>query len=359
MRPQFGNGFRLYNQFAVFVYFQLQSILPDNFLGDISDWDKYITLNLKRTDLPFKTPDEFILNSDFHQLVLSSKLPRPRKFVERSIAFYNTFCGILLSHKIVTSGFIRGLSCFDSAVILEATEENYISCIELLTTHFVEKGWISSSEKTTSVSQYRSLVAKFRSSEATATEDWFHFLSLHYEPQNLNELHRLFKLASLCLPPLVKIPVPFVIPIPEPEGDKETFKSYISSVQMSYSSVPNVSSLYRDPRSINRVFRLLGRGTDLLLDRRFSAWNFLKGGVSKRQSLQVKMETAYKSAVISAEDLYYPKDTESVGGSRSSSTSSCSPGPPLNKATLSVPRCSETAAVQEDPKSKGKKGKKN
>ena len=75
--------------------------------------------------------------------------------------------------------------------------------------------------------------------------------------------------------------------------------------------------------------------------------------------MQVKMETAYKSAVISAEDLCYPKDTESVGGSRSSSTSSYSPGSPLNKATLSVPRCSESAAVQEDPKSKGKKGKKN
>ena len=229
MRQQFGNGFRLYNQFAVFVYSQLQSILPDSFLGDIFDWDKYLTIDLNWTDLQFKTADEFVLNSDFHRLVLSSKLPRPGKFVEQSIAFYKAFCGILLSHKIVTSGLIRGLSCFDSAVILEATEENYISCVELLTTHFVQKGWISSSEKTTSVSQYRSLVAKFRPSEVTATEDWFHFLSSHYEQHSRNELHQLFRLSSLCLPPLVKMPEPFIIPIPELEGDEEAL---ISSVQM-------------------------------------------------------------------------------------------------------------------------------
>ena len=87
-------------------------------------------------------------------------------FVEQSIAFYKTFCGIMLPHKIGTSGLIRGLSCFDSA-ILEATEENYVSCVELLTTQFVQKGWISSSEKTTCVSQNRSFVAKFRSGEVT------------------------------------------------------------------------------------------------------------------------------------------------------------------------------------------------
>ena len=292
--------------------FPTPKYLPDSFLGDISDWDNYLTIDLKKTDLPFKTPDEFILNSDFQRLVLSSKLPRPGKFVEQSIAFYKTFCGILLSHKNVTSGLIRGLSCFDSAVILEATEENYSSCIELLTTHFVEKGWISSSEKTTSVSQYRSLVAKFGSSEVTATDDWFQFSSSHYKLHSRNELHQLFRLASLCLPPLVKMPVPFIIPVPELEGDEEAFKSHISSVQMSYKSVPNVSSLYRDPRSISRVFRLLGRGTDLLLDRRFSAWNFFKGSISRRRTLQVKLENAYKNAVVSTDDLCFPEDTESA-----------------------------------------------
>ena len=69
----YGARFRLFNQFAVFVYSQLQNILPDSFLGSISDWDKYLNLDLTQPDLPFKSADDFVLNTDFHQLVVSSK----------------------------------------------------------------------------------------------------------------------------------------------------------------------------------------------------------------------------------------------------------------------------------------------
>ena len=132
-------GFRLYNQIALFVYSQLQSVLQDKYLGDISDWDQYLTIDLRRTDLPFKTPNENVLKTDFHRLVLSNKLRRPG----------NTFCGILLKYKVVTSDLLRGLSCFDSADSLEAKQEKYISGVERLTTHFVQNGWNSSSDKTT------------------------------------------------------------------------------------------------------------------------------------------------------------------------------------------------------------------
>ena len=111
----FGAGFRLLNQFAVFVYSQLQNILPDNFLGSISDWNSYLKLDIIQPNLPFKS----VLNSDFHQLVVSSKLPRPSKFIDQSIAFYKAFCRILLQHKIVKSDLIRRLSCFDSAMKLD------------------------------------------------------------------------------------------------------------------------------------------------------------------------------------------------------------------------------------------------
>ena len=46
---------------------------------------------------------------------------------------------------------------------------------------------------------------------------------------------------------------------------------------MSYSTVPRVCSLYRDSESVSQVFRLLGRGVDLLTDKKFSVWNFPKG----------------------------------------------------------------------------------
>ena len=146
-------GFRLFNQFAVFVHSELQSILPDNFLGSVSDCDSYLELDLTQPDLPFKSCDEFTLNTDFHDLVTSSKLSRPSNFIEQSIAFYNAFCQILLQHKIATSDLIRGLSSFDSAVMLDGEEKNYLPAIEMLITYFPTHSWITASDKTKAVSQ--------------------------------------------------------------------------------------------------------------------------------------------------------------------------------------------------------------
>ena len=79
---------------------------------------------------------------------------------------------------------------------------------------------------------------------------------------------------------------------------EETFQSCVRSFQMSYPTIPHVSSLYRDPRSVSRVFRLLGRGSDLLVDNKFSVWNFLRGSGPRRASLLGKLETGYRKAVL-------------------------------------------------------------
>ena len=139
-----------------------------------------------------------------------------------------------------------------------------------LTSHLVEIGWLNLREKTKSVNQYRSLVSSIRNFNMGQDEDWFQFLVSHYELQGRSELHKFFKLSSLCLSPLVQIPAPFVIPIPELGNDEEAFRSCVGAIQLSYSTVPNVSSLYQDPRAISRVFRLLGRGKELLDDRKVS-----------------------------------------------------------------------------------------
>ena len=158
----YGAGFRLINQFAVFVYSQLQKILRDSFLGSISDWDNYLNLDLTQADLPFKSADYFVLKWDFHQRVTSSKLPRPSKPIDQSIAFYKTACPMLLQHEIAKSDLIRGLSCFGSAMVLDGGEDRYVSVVEQLTTYFVSRGCIIASDKTIrqAVSQYRALVAK-------------------------------------------------------------------------------------------------------------------------------------------------------------------------------------------------------
>ena len=141
LEGQMDSGFRLFNKFAVFLYCQLQIILPDQTLGSISDWDNYLCLDLDRTDLPFKTAPEFVLNVDYHNLVIASKLPRPGKFIDQSIAFCKSFCKILLEHELVNSNLIRGLSSFDFAVMVEGPERHYVSAVEKLTTYFVNSGW--------------------------------------------------------------------------------------------------------------------------------------------------------------------------------------------------------------------------
>ena len=360
MRSQFGAGFRLYNQFAVFTYSQLQNILPDSVFGNISDWERCLTIDLSRTDLPFETADEFILNEDYHRLVTTSKLPRPSKFIEQTISFCKSFCGILLSHEIVKSDLIRGLACFDSAVILHGTEDQYIIAVESFTSHFVDIGWMSSSEKKKAVSQYRSFVAKFRACGVTLPEDWFQFMASTYELQSRPELYRLFKYAGLCLPPQVQVPVPFVVPIPELGSDEDVFRSCIGSVQMSFNTIPNVSSLYRDQRSISRVFQLLGRGKDLLLDRKFTVWNFLKGSNPRRTTLQSSFESAYKRASVAPMKLSLPDDGDITYGNDScTSNSSASPRFSLAKATISLPRCEPGGSGTQKPKEKANKSKKN
>ena len=66
---------------------QVQIILPDNVLGDSSDRDDFLKIDLIRTALPHMTPHEFVLNADYHRLVVSSMLPRPSKVDEQTTAF--------------------------------------------------------------------------------------------------------------------------------------------------------------------------------------------------------------------------------------------------------------------------------
>ena len=283
-------GFRLFNQFAVFVYSQLYCIIPDSIFGSVSVWNSYLKLDLTQPGLTFKSCDEFILNSDFHELVTSSKLPRPSKFIEQSIAFYKAFCRILLQHKIATSDLIRGLSSFDSAMMLDVEEKNYLPSIEMLTTYFTTQSWITVSDKTKAVSQYRSLVTKFLSSQVCRPDDWFGFLCSCCELHCQLELYRVIKYSCLCLPPKAKITSQFVVPMPELEPDEEVFHSCIASIQMAYKTIPIVSSLFRDPRSLSSVFRLIGRGRDLLDDGKFSVSKFLKGSGPRRVRFQSKLK---------------------------------------------------------------------
>ena len=240
--------------------------------------------------------------------------------------------------------------------MLDGPERHYIAAIEDLTSYFASSGLITPGDKTKCVSQYRSLVTKFRTASDVPRGDWVLVLGAHYEMQSRPELSSVFRYASLCLPPTVTMPTSFKISIPDLASDQEAFQSIVSSLQISYVTVPNVSSLYQDPRSVCRIFRLLGRGRELLSDKKFSVWAFSRGSVPKRLALREKMETAYKKkTVLHGEGLPIFLDVSSPSGSApSSSNSSPLTGPSLGLVSVSVARCGEAEVINDKNKKKTK-----
>ena len=164
--------------------------------------------------------------------------------------------------------------------------------------------------------------------------------------QSRLELLQVFNFACLCLPPIVAEPARFCVPVPGLVSDVGAFNSVVRSLQLSYVTVPNVSSLYKDPKTICRIFRLLGRGPGLIRDRKFSVWIFLKGTEARRAALYEKMEVAYKKSVLRGEGLplFLDVSTPSVSNSPSTSSSPNS-GPQLGRVSLAVPRCRADGAA--------------
>ena len=323
-----------------------------------------MSLDFTDSALPFKSPDEVILNEDFHKLVLASKLPRPSKFVEQSISFCKAFCKDLLDHELVQSNLTRRMAAFDLAMMVEGPETNYVSAIEKLSTHFVSTGWLSPSEKVKVVSQYRAFVTLLRANPLPEINDLVQFLAAHYEMQNRPELYQLFRYSCLYLPSNVTLPISYEVPIIQLEFGIEVLRSCITSLQLSYQTVPNVSSLYRDSRTFNRLFRLLGRGSELLTDRKFSVWNFLKSSGPKRNNLQGKFEAAYRKAVLKVDNPVVASGTTTPSISRSNSGSrSPISGPALRQATISVSRCvgniEERGSASRGAKGKTARGKRS
>ena len=159
---------------------------------------------------------------------------------------------------------------------------------------------------------------------------------------------------------MAKLPVRFEVPIPELGPDEETFQSCVTRIQVFYATVPKVSSLFRDPRSINSVFRLLGKGKDLLSDRKFSAWNFFKGSGFRRTKLRTKFENSYRSMVARRGEAQLPDDSDVPSASRSSSNTSSPTSRALTgKVTLSLPGCVDERKDDKRGKGKSEKIKKN
>ena len=121
------------------MYTQLFAILPASFLGNISNWDTYRSLDLSDDTLPYKTKDLFQRDPDFSDSLTRSKISTPRRFVRQTFAFYRQFFKLLIASELASSTFARGLSSFDEAVVKHGSEAHYTDSIQHLASHFVHQ----------------------------------------------------------------------------------------------------------------------------------------------------------------------------------------------------------------------------
>ena len=292
-------------------------------LESFSDWDSYLTIDLDRVGLPYKSFSVFILNEDFHKLVLASKQPCPGKFVDQSIAFCKAFCKLFLGHEIIKSNLVKGLSAFDSSVMIEGSEEHYSVAFEKLSAYFSNAGWISASDKVKITSPYRSFITKLRADPVLDYDNWVPFLSSHFEIRCRPELFQLYKYSCLCLPPIIEMPPAFIVPVPSLENNTESFQSCLRSLQVSYLTVPHV-----------------------------------KGNSPRRVNLLGKLETGYRNAVLRTERPLITSSSTTPSVSRHSSGNSLpSPDPSLSRVNLEVLRCSDLETEDASKKMKCKSGK--
>ena len=299
------DGFRVYSAFTTFVYSQLQFILPDSFLGDISHWDHFMSIDLTSPDLPIKSVADFMQNKDFAKLVAESDLPTPTRFIEQAICFHKNLCILLLKHKVSKSKLVRGFSVFDEAVIRYGEEVDYAHESELLCDYLAQQKWISHTTKPLVLSEYGAFVEKFRSHSFSYEGERISFMSKYYELHCRENLFTVFKLCTLSLSGVHVIPSVFTIELLELASDSREFQSCVRSIQSSLVGVPNVSELYHthnaNPRTVSSVFSLLGKGRTLLENAYLSVWDLTSSCSSRRRRISNHFDSRY-SCTISDEE---------------------------------------------------------
>ena len=370
VRATVSGGFRLYNQFCVFIYAQLQMIFPASFLGNVADWDSYLTLDLTDDNLPYKSVDEFLQNRDFSDLVDRSKISTPRRFVSQAISFYRCFIKSLLTSELASSSLARGLSSFDEAVIRDGIEAHYSDSIQLLCGYFIRQKWIAPHLKPVIVSEYCSLVTKFRLDKVTPVKELISFFSCYYELQCRVELFRLFRICCETLRSPCEAPPFFTVSMPGLKSDSREFTSTVRSLQCTISSIHKVESLFMSEAALPRAFELLNQGPGLLAKRKFSVWHLLSSTYFHKIGIRSSLESYYGKSVSVGEKVWMPtSDKANPSPSRSSSAAStpsktspgkCSSAVEVNPAVrqlVEVPLFPELAAPLAS--GKAKKSKKN
>ena len=237
--------------------------------------------------LVFKTVDEFLQDKDFSDLMQKSKIPTPRRFVSQVVSFYKCFLKKLLTSELATSSFARGLSSFDEVVVEVGNSAHYTDSIQLLCGYFVQQKWISPSVKPVIVSEYCSLVTKFRLDNVdNGSKEWMSFFSRYYELQSRAELFRLFRICCETLRSPCQAPLLFTVSLVGLKSDVSEFNCAVRSLQCS------IESLFLASTSLPRAFALLDQGPGLMHKLKFSMWNLLSSSYFHKIGIRASLEAS-------------------------------------------------------------------
>ena len=327
-------GTRLYRQFSVFVYSQLQANFSTTHLEKVADWDIYFSLNMDDETLPYKTVDEFLLDRDLSNLVNDNKIPTPKRFIAQVNSFYRASLKLLLTSELATSSFSRGLSSFDEAEVLSGCEVHYTDCIQLLCGYFIQQKWIAPHTKPVVVSEYCSLITKFRSDKICSNKEWVSFFSCHYELQSRIELFRLFRICCETLrSPSVSPPL-CVVSLPGLKSDANEFSSAVRSLQCTIASVQKIESLVLSHNTLARVFDLLSQGPGLLLKRKFSVWHLLSSSYFKLLEVRLSLEVYYSTSAPEEGKTWMSTEEKGKPNSNRGSSAATTPSKSPEKINL-------------------------
>ena len=306
----------------------------------------------------------FLQDKDFSDLMQKSKIPTPRRFVSQVVSFDKCFIKKLLTSEVAISSFARGLSSFDEVVVKVCNAAHYNDSIQLLCGYFVQQKWIAPCVKPVIVSEYCSLVTKFRLDKVdNGSKEWVSFPSRYYELQSLAELFRFFRICCETLRSPCQAPLLFTVSLVGLKCDVSEFNSAVRSLQRSIASIQKTESIFLASTSLPRAFALLEQGPGLMHKRKFSMWNLLSSSYFHKIGIRASLEACYKKSSADDETIWLSTadPVPSRSSSATSTTSKTSPEKPSTiKASPAVRHLFEVPMFPnvDSPKSEEKKERK-
>ena len=218
--------------------------------------------------------------------------------------------------------------------VLSGSEVHYTDSIQLLCGYFVQQNWIAPHTKPVVVSEYCSLITKFRSDKICNNKDWVSFFSCHYEFQSRIELFRLFRICCETLRSPSVSSLLFVVSLPGLMSDANEFSSAVRSLQCTITSVQNVERLFLSPYSLPRVFDLFFQGPGPLLKRIFSVWHLLSSSYFKRFQIRSSLEAYHGKSAPAEGKNWMPIEEKIRPNSSRSSSAAGTPSKSFGKINL-------------------------